>query len=71
MLRKAFTVLMIALGLVLLAEADRAVPARLAGDFERYSRAIQASDVPVSAVERFLFSVLLANSRTRQSSDTL
>ena len=71
MLRKAFTVLLIAFGLAVLAEADRAVPARLAGNFERYSSAIQAADIPLNPVERFVFTRLLANSRVRQNPDRL
>ena len=71
MRRKLFKVLMIVLGLAVLAQADRAVPRHLAGNFERYSRAIQAADVPVNPVERFVFSLLLASTRTPQNPGTL
>jgi hypothetical protein len=62
---------MIVVGLAALAAADRAVPTHLAANFERYSRALQASDVPVSSVERFLFSLILAHTQAGGSAETM
>ncbi len=71
MFRRALKVMMIAAGLALLTQADRALPDYLVGTYQRYSRAIQASDVPMNSLERFVFSLIVANGHSCESSKAM